>query len=117
VTTAEKAFLYQHWVMFSALTLLDLNNVSERPETLPLYEKGARFFMDEGFMAKYALVLAANGKLDHARRVIYGMNSLQSKRVAILLAYCEATKAPGCAGLVDIIQHPAPPKVSARDFN
>ena len=113
-TTAQKAFLYEHWVMFSALGPLTFANISEKPERLPMIERNARFFMDEKSMAKYALALAENGKLEQAQRIVYSLRNSHAASLAQLLSYCESAGTQGCAGILALNRSPSPPTISAR---
>gem|GEM_PF-2671840 len=117
LATAERAFLYKHWIVYNSIGGASYSDISAKPAMfLPLFEKSSRFYMNEFNMSQYALVLAESGRFEHATRVVAGLRRLQSSNLADLLAYCRSATTEGASRLRSIIENQNVPKLDARDF-
>lgn len=117
LATAERAFLYKHWIVYNSIGGASYDEISAQPKVLlPLFDKSSRFYMNEFNMAQYALVLAENGRYEHATRVVAALRRLQSSKLPDLLMYCRSANTEGASRLSSIIENQVMPKLDARDF-
>ena len=114
--TASKAFIFKHWILYSGISGLSFDVVASNPELLSLLDTTGRFYMNDYSLAQYALSLAANNKLEHARRVLATLRRLESKNLPLLEAYSKSASNAAAVRLRAVISDPSPPLVSARDF-
>jgi O-antigen ligase len=116
LATANRAFLYKHWIVYNAIGGTSLADISQHPELLALFDKSSRFYMNEFNMAQYALALAENGEDAKAARVVFALRRIESSQLADLRAYCAGATTPGARRLLDLIDAKAEPTVTAKDF-
>ena len=117
LATAERAFLYKHWIVYNSIGGTSYGDISAQPKVLlPLFDKSSRFYMNEFNMTQYALVLAENGRFEHATRVVAALRRVQSNKLSDLLTYCRSANTDGASRLRSIIENQSVPKLDARDF-
>jgi O-antigen ligase len=117
LATADRAFLYKHWIVYNSIGGVSYSEISADPKVLlPLFDMSSRFYMNEFNMTQYALVLAENGRYEHATRVVAALRRLQSNKLTELLTYCQSSSTAGASRLRSMIENQEMPTLDARDF-
>ena len=114
--TAQKGFIYRHWILFTVLAAYPIAQSEKIALLADLYDSNARFFMNDEYLLRYAIVLALTGRLDEAKRVASALKSLDSDAVLRLKSYCESHPNPELKALATYIDNPGPTAVSAAGF-
>ena len=114
--TAQKGFIFRHWILFTVLAAYPYAQSEKIVLLADLYDSNARFFMNDEYLLRYAIVLALKGRLDEAKRVASALKSLGSDAVLRLKSYCESHPTPELKTLAAYIDNPGPALVSAAGF-
>lgn len=114
--TAQKGFIYRHWILFTVLAAYPYAQSEKIVLLADLYDSNARFFMNDEYLLRYAIVLALTGRLDEAKRVASALKSLDSDAIFRLKSYCESHPNSELKTLAAYIDNPGSAPVSAAGF-
>ncbi|MBI2769276.1 MAG: O-antigen ligase C-terminal domain-containing protein [Burkholderiales bacterium] len=114
--TADRGFFYRHWIVFTALNSYAIPNAERSRQLVGLFDQNARFFMNEEYLLRYAIVLTHTGQLERAKRVANALGTQRTPSIFALKVYCDAQKDPAFQALSAYISNPYTPAVQPSDF-
>jgi O-antigen ligase len=117
--TSRKAFLYAPWVKHSLLTSNRMESATPERwrQLVPLFDKAARFYMDDIFLYRYTVALTYSGDLERAKRTANALGLMQSPFIFKLLEYCQARPESEFKALAAFVSNPVHMTRSAKNFS
>jgi hypothetical protein len=86
-------------------------------QLVPLFDKAARFYMDDIFLYRYTVALTYSGDLERAKRTANALGLMQSPFIFKLLEYCQARPESEFKALAAFVSNPVHMTRSAKNFS